>query len=324
MIAVYDIDKSLRPFLKKKITENSLSVYEINSMDELLDIISTRLNEYEKIFINTNGMTLDEIEYTFIPILKSPLDQAKVVIYEFTGTIPYVINTKLFNNFKNSQKPTDNTNKEIKKTGRRSKYEHILIGISTGGPSTLEMVIPQFPEDIPVSIVVIQHMLRGDHINRLCDRLDKISRIHVKVAEDGEVLKKGVAYFPPPGYHLYYRRMPNGEVSIHLNPEYLKRGTSTIFKEDKKFVHVPSVDIGLESATEVFGDKLVAAILTGMGTDGAIALKYARDNGAHTLSQDESTSIIYGMPKAAFEQGGSMEVLKHYLIPNRMLEIIKY
>lgn len=324
MIAIYDIDKSLRPFLMKKITENSLSVYEINSMDELLDIISTRLNEYEKIFINTKGMTFDETKNTFTPIIKTPLDQTKVVIYEFTGNIPYIINTRIFNNFKNSQNLTNNQQKEIKKTGRRSKYEHILIGISTGGPSTLEIVIPQFPEDIPVSIVVVQHMLRGDHINRLCDRLNKISRIHVKVAEDGEVLKKGVAYFPPPGFHLYYRRMPNGEVSIHLNPEYLKRGTSTIFNEDKKFVHVPSVDIALESATEVFGDKLVASIFTGMGTDGAIALKYARENGAHTLSQDESTSIIYGMPKAAFQQGGSMEVLKHYLIPNRMLEIIKY
>lgn len=205
-----------------------------------------------------------------------------------------------------------------------NKYEHICIGVSTGGPTTLEMVIPQFPADIDVSIVVIQHMLRGKYIYSLCDRLDKISQIHVKVAEDGEFLKNGVAYFPPPGKHVNYKRHSNGEVSIHLIEQYQKEDGTGLFEKDHRFIHIPSVDIGMESAADVFGDKLVATILTGMGCDGAVALKYARDKGAHTLSESQETCVVYGMPKAAYEKGGSMEVLKHYLIPNRILEIIGY
>ena len=80
----------------------------------------------------------------------------------------------------------------------------------------------------------------------------------------------------------------------------------------------------MESASDIFKDSLIGVILTGMGSDGAIALKYAKDNGAYTLSESEETAIIYGMPRVAYEKGGSMEVLKHYLIPNRILELLKY
>lgn len=325
MIAVFDTNGKLRPFVSKK--NKNYQVVEIDSYTSIKKVLMNDLNKYNQVLINTEELEQDEIKNLDL-LLDTPTKQVKVLLYEFKNGIPSILNTKITTNNisdENSKKEDTNINKFKPITNLFArKYEHICIGVSTGGPATLEMVIPQFPKDIDVSIVVIQHILRGNHIFNLCDRLNKISQIEVKVAEDGEILKKGVAYFPPPGVHAYYKRHSNNEVSIHLTDKYPKEGNSEILKPGYKFVHVPSIDIGMESAVDIYGDKMVAAILTGMGSDGALALKYARDKGAHTLSESKETCVIYGMPRAAYENGGSMEVLKHYLIPNRILEIINY
>lgn len=325
VIAIYDIDGKLKPFVTKKTANHK--VVEIDSYTSIKNILKNDLNKYYQVLINTDRLDKEEIN-NITMLLDTPKKQVKVLLYELKNGIPTLINTKLNTTDKTQEisKKDDLTINKFKPINNvfARKYEHICIGVSTGGPATLEIVIPQFPKDIDASIVVIQHILRGNHIYNLCDRLNKISQIEVKVAEDGEVLRNGVAYFPPPGLHAYYKRHANNEVSIHLTDTYPKEGKSEILKPGYKFVHVPSIDIGMESATDIYGDKMVGVILTGMGSDGALALKYARDKGVHTLSESKETSVIYGMPRAAYENGGSMEVLKHYLIPNRILEIINY
>lgn len=326
MIAVFDLDSTLNTYIQKKVEGNEVDY--LNSTDELLDILKNNINTYTKILINSNNLDNEFLQSQVIPILDDIHKQAKVIFYEINNNICSIINTKLFSekgyniNKTSIKSKTTSDIKQIKVQKRQLKYEHLIIGISTGGPATLEVVLPQFPKEINFSIVVVQHMLRGNYIFKLCERLDKISKIEVKVAENGEILKNGIAYFPPPGTHLSYKKENNGLVTIVLSEKYLK-DNSNIFKANNKFIHIPSVDIGIESASDMYGDRLIAAIFTGMGSDGALALKYARDNGAYTLSEAEETSKVYGMPKAAYEKGGSMEVLKHYLIPGRILDLTK-
>ena len=337
VLALFDTDNTLAPKIKKKL-ENE-KILNINTIDELINILNTDLSQYTKLLINTNLIKEAELNTKIIPLINSPLKQSKVLFYE-VGNITTIINGRLFkstltNSKSDSQSLNNNQDSEsisdllsklknITSNKTNSKYKHIVVGVSTGGPVTLEKFLPLFPKDIDVSIVVIQHILRGNYIYNICKRLNDISQITVKVAEHGEVLQKGVAYFAPPGVHLSYITKPNGEVAVNLTPDYLKRGNSQLFDKDYKFIHIPSVDIGIESASDIYKDQVIGVILTGMGSDGAIALKYARDNGAYTFTEAESTSIIYGMPKVAFQKGGAIEVLKHYLIPNRILELINY
>ena len=330
MIALYDTNNTLAPKIQRKLENEDIN--RINSLDELLNLLKNDLNQYSKVLINTSLIEDYDINKKVVPLVDSSSKQSKVLFYELNSSIASITNNKIFKSTtsRNPSKKEESLSNVLDKlkgiTGGRtgSKYKHIVIGVSTGGPSTLEKVIPLFPKDIDVSIVVIQHILRGNYIYKICERLNSISQLEVKVAEQGEVLKKGTVYFPPPGVHLSYKKEINGDVSIILTPDYQKRGHSQLFNEEQKFIHIPSVDIGIESASDIYKEQMIGVILTGMGSDGAIALKYARDNGAYTFSEAESTSIIYGMPKVAFEKGGSMEVLKHYLIPGRILEIINY
>lgn len=336
MIALFDIDKTLSERIQRKL-ENQ-QVVEIKSIDDLINIIQTQLDSYSKVLINTNTIDENTLNKKILPLIDSSRKKTKVIFYEVNGIIANIINHKLFKVLDISTPKIDTTKsskedslddvfskiKSMTANKTKSKYKHVVVGVSTGGPVTLETFLPLFPPDIDVSIVVIQHILQGNYLYDICDRLDKISQLNVKVATNGEVLKKGTVYFAPPKQHLSYKQHANGDVSLVLTPDYIKRGDTALFKPNHKFVHIPSVDIGIESASDIYKDNMIAVILTGMGSDGAIALKYARDNGAYTLSEDESTAIIYGMPKVAVEKGGSMEVLKHYLIPNRILELIKY
>ena len=324
MLALYDPNNSLAPKIKNKLEQQDVT--NIKTVDELIHLLKFELQNYSKVFINSSLLSEKELNNKILPLINTSLQQSKVLFYDTSSQIATIINTKVFKDESNDKTESiDELLIKLKKiTKVKSKYKHVVIGVSTGGPSTLEKVIPLFPKDIDVSIVVIQHILRGNYIYKICERLNSISQVEVKVAEHGEILKNGTVYFPPPGVHLSYKKERNGDVSIILSEEYKKRGNSSIFDEKYKFVHIPSSDIGIESASDLYKDEMIAVILTGMGSDGAIALKYARDHGAYTLSEAESTSIIYGMPKVAFEKGGSMEVLKHYLIPGRILELLKY
>lgn len=324
MIALYDPNNSLAPKIKKTLENQKID--NIKTVEELINKLKFNLEKYSKVLINSTLLSDKEINDKIVPLLKTPIQQSRVFFYDTSAPIVAIVNNRIFKDEnKNKEESLNELLVKLRKiSGTQSKYKHVVIGVSTGGPSTLEKVIPLFPKDINVSIVVIQHILRGNYIYKICERLNQISEVEVKVAEHGEVLKNGTVYFPPPGLHLTYKKERNGDVSIQLSEDYKKRGSSTIFDEKYKFVHIPSVDIGIESASDLYKDEMIAVILTGMGSDGAIALKYARENGAYTLSEAESTSVIYGMPKAAFNNGGSMEVLKHYLIPGRILELLKY
>ncbi|RBO54311.1 chemotaxis response regulator protein-glutamate methylesterase [Rhodovulum sp. BSW8] len=164
----------------------------------------------------------------------------------------------------------------------------IAIGASTGGTEALKVVLEALPSGLP-PIAVVQHM--PQHFTRaFADRLNLTCRLHVKEAETGEVLTPGVAVIAPGHRHLVLRRSGKlYRVELHDGPCVAR--------------HRPSVDVLFRSVAQAAGGGAVAAILTGMGDDGAQGMAELRQAGAWTLAQDEASCVVYGMPRAAVELG---------------------
>jgi len=164
----------------------------------------------------------------------------------------------------------------------------ILIGASTGGPPALKTVLAALPEDCP-GILVVQHM--PAFITRaFAERLDMDCAMRVKEAAQGDILSRGEVLIAPGDYHMTLRRQ-NNQYQVHLN------------QNAKVFYQRPAVDVLFQSALPYAGKNMVAGLLTGMGRDGAEGLLELKKKGAYTIGQDEATSVVYGMPRAAAECG---------------------
>ncbi len=168
----------------------------------------------------------------------------------------------------------------------------IAIGASTGGVEAVRAVLVNMPLDCP-PIVIAQHMPPG-FTSRFATRLDELCEIKVCEAEDRMPLLAGHAYVARGDFHLRVERS-SGQLKCRLTQDELASG------------HRPSVDVLFESVAKTVGPMAVGAILTGMGRDGARGLKLMRDAGAYTVGQNQSSSLVYGMPRVAFEEGAVVE-----------------
>lgn len=166
----------------------------------------------------------------------------------------------------------------------------IAIGISTGGPRALTAIIPELPADLPAAVVIVQHMPPG-FTKSLAIRLNEISQLTVKEAEDSDELKAGHAYVAPGDNHLTFK----------------SDGRKTIIKLTKNPPvggFRPSVDVMMTSLAESDASHIIGVIMTGMGSDGSKGLKMLKDKKKpYIIAQDESTSIVFGMPRSAIEIG---------------------
>lgn len=171
----------------------------------------------------------------------------------------------------------------------------VAIGISTGGPNSLQLVLSQLPGDFPGAIIVVQHMPEG-FTELFARRLDECCAIDVKEASSGDLLLAGRALICPGNRHIRVHKLPAGNV-ISLNEESRVNG------------HRPSADVLFRSVAEEFGRDAVGVIMTGMGEDGAAGLLEMRSAGALTLAQDEQSSVVFGMPRAAIERGAALRVV---------------
>jgi len=162
-----------------------------------------------------------------------------------------------------------------------SPYKCIAIGASTGGPVALSYVIPALPKEFPAAV---QHMPAG-FTRALADRLGGLSKMPVREGSDGMTLEPGAATIAPAGKQLRLGR-DGGVVTLHL-------------RDDEDSVHVPSVDALASEVAQAYGAGSIGVILTGMGRDGAAGLRQLKDRGGYVVGQDEATSVVYGMPRAA-------------------------
>lgn len=185
----------------------------------------------------------------------------------------------------------------------------VAIGTSTGGPRALNQIVPKLPLNINSSIVVVQHMPEK-FTKSLASRLNSISKIIVKEAEDGEKVRNGYCYIAPGNYHLVVKESKNG-IILSLDNGPLVSG------------HRPSVDVMMESISKIDSLKKVAVILTGMGSDGAIGMKKIMENNGYTIAQDEKSSVVFGMPKAAIANGSVKKILPLEKISDEIINILE-
>ncbi|PQZ90925.1 MULTISPECIES: chemotaxis response regulator protein-glutamate methylesterase [Pseudomonas] len=164
---------------------------------------------------------------------------------------------------------------------KRKAYKLVAIGTSTGGPVALQRVLTQLPANFPAPIVLVQHMPAA-FTKAFAERLDKLCRISVKEAEDGDILRPGLALLAPGGKQM----MVDG------------RGAIKILPGDERLNYKPCVDITFGSAAKSYGDKVLAVVLTGMGADGREGARLLKQGGSAIWAQDEASCVIYGMPMA--------------------------
>jgi two-component system chemotaxis response regulator CheB len=168
----------------------------------------------------------------------------------------------------------------------------IAIGASTGGVEAIRVVLSQLPPDCP-PIVIAQHMPAG-FTARFAARLDEVTGLRVREAEERMTLETGHAYIAPGDWHMRIERV-SGRLHCRLGQDEQVSG------------HRPSVDALFGSVARSVGSMAAGVILTGMGRDGARGLRLMRDAGAHTIGQSEASSLVYGMPRVAFEEGAVIE-----------------
>jgi two-component system chemotaxis response regulator CheB len=185
----------------------------------------------------------------------------------------------------------------------------VVIGSSTGGPRSLDLVIPPLPKDFPAPILLVQHMPAG-FTKSLAQRLDKISNLSVKEAENGDVLQPGCVYVAPGDYHMGIKHQD-------------RKSTIYIDNKTEKINNVrPSVDYTLDKVAEIYKENTVAVILTGMGKDGSKGAFKVKFFKGIVIAESKETCVVYGMPKAVVDEGYADFVLPADKIPEKLVEII--
>lgn len=192
--------------------------------------------------------------------------------------------------------------------GRLSTEKIIFIGASTGGTEATRELLTALPADAP-AVVITQHMPAG-FTKSYAARLNGLCRIVVKEAQDGERVLPGHAYIAPGGQHLSVERSGANYVARVQLGEPVNR-------------HMPSVEVLFKSAARVVGPNAIGVMLTGMGADGAKAMREMRDAGAHCVAQDEASCVVFGMPREAIAAGAVHEVLPLPRIAPHLIEHLR-
>ncbi|HUG24542.1 protein-glutamate methylesterase/protein-glutamine glutaminase [Piscinibacter sp.] len=192
--------------------------------------------------------------------------------------------------------------------GRLSTEKIIFIGASTGGTEATKEVLAHLPADCP-AVVITQHMPPG-FTKSYAARLNGLCRIRVAEARDGERILPGHAYIAPGGFHLSVERSGANYIARVQDGEPVNR-------------HKPSVEVLFKSAARVVGPNALALMLTGMGADGAKAMKEMRDAGSYNYAQDEASCVVFGMPREAIAAGAAHEVLPLTQIAPKLIERLR-
>jgi two-component system chemotaxis response regulator CheB len=231
---------------------------------------------------------------------------------ELIRKVKLISGIKVFHHVSSARLQTQTTTakKEViipqEEKAKSNKVEIVAIASSTGGPSALLKVFKDLPKDFPVPILVVQHISHGFG-QGFVDWLNKECKINIKTAERSEKVEAGTIYVAPDDFHML---ISEGGI-IRLNKSLPIYGLR------------PAADITIESVAEIYGKNAMGVILTGMGRDGATGLKKIKDKGGVTVAQDESTCVVFGMPKEAIMMGAIDHVLPIDNIAETMIKIVK-
>lgn len=253
---------------------------------------------------------LRALEYGAVEVLAKPKINTKEELLEKRESLIRIVKsaakanlTKL--SLANSKFEAQAKTKELKQNFEKNPSKDLVaIGASTGGTTALKMILKGLSSLSP-AVVVVQHMPEM-FTKQFADRLDSECEINVREAQDGDRLYAGLALIAPGNKHMMLKgRSPNFYVQIVDGPRVNH--------------HKPSIDVLFKSVARYAGEQAVGVLLTGMGRDGANGLLEMKNHGAHNIAQDESTSVVFGMPKEAIKLGAAHEVLPIEQIGRAML-----
>jgi two-component system chemotaxis response regulator CheB len=166
----------------------------------------------------------------------------------------------------------------------------VALGISTGGPKALQEVLPALPADLPVGLLIVQHMPAA-FTGPFAQRLNSLSKVEVREARDEDLIEPGTVLIAPGGWHLTAYRRTLSRYAVHIS------------KIPANTLHIPSADVLMLSVAEVYGAQAMGVVMTGMGADGSLGMKAIYEKGGMTLGQDEASCAVYGMPRSCAEMG---------------------
>ncbi len=195
---------------------------------------------------------------------------------------------------------------DLKAPKRKASDKIVAIVASTGGPKALLQILQRLPESFPCGIVIVQHITSG-FLSGLVDWLAKECKIEVKIGEDSEEIRPGVAYIAPDNFHMRVK----GGGKISLSDEPANNG------------HKPSADVLLESVAGTYGKGVRGVILTGMGRDGAMGMKAIKQSQGMTIAQSEKSCVVFGMPNAAIEMKAIDKVLPLESIAEEIVSMVR-
>lgn len=271
------------------------------------------------IVIITSSYKPDEVEKTFqameagaVTILEKPggisRQESQESFEKLRKTIKVMAGVKVVRRWprKKEQSPPTATPPEIPTTAPAAADIRILVmGASTGGPIAFQQVLSMLPTDLPVPIMIIQH-IGTEFIEGMIQWLQKTTGLPIHLAQNGQHMLPGHVYMAPDNLHMGVKKGEIIELSLSEPEEGLRPSVSYLFR----------------SAAATYGKHAVGVLLTGMGRDGGQGLKAMKDAGAHTIAQDESTSMVFGMPAEAIKLGGAQYIFPLRKIPRKILRIL--
>ncbi|MCI5872205.1 MAG: chemotaxis response regulator protein-glutamate methylesterase [Clostridiales bacterium] len=276
----------LEKLQKEKIKATVIMVSTTTTKDAEVTILAMELGAVDFVTKPTNVIEAkgEEFKKCLLRVLSAVLSTEKYNKESRVSTIP-----KTYTGERITLRKESGTTKTDNKI--------IALACSTGGPKALQSVIPYLPANLNAPMVLVQHMPAG-FTKSMADRLDEVSPIHVKEAEDGDVLQKGTVYIAPGGRHMEVKKCPDGSHKIKLNDMPAIGGLR------------PCANITYDSLRESGYGEVVCVVLTGMGADGTNGIiSLAKAKPLHVIAQDAATSVVYGMPKAIAETGLVDEVV---------------
>lgn len=192
----------------------------------------------------------------------------------------------------------------------------VAIASSTGGPRALATIMPMFPENLPASILIVQHMMAG-FTDTFSERLNRMSKLKVGLAKDRDEIQPSAALVAPGGYHMRVESCEGcaGLVRLDRDSSSASSGPCSGLR--------PCADIMMKSVASLYGLNAIGVVLTGMGSDGTQGLNNIRGTGGITIAEDKSTALIYGMPKSAIEKGVVDRVVPLHKIPHVIMELVE-
>lgn len=284
--------------LKPDIVTMDIEMPELNGIEALTEIrkncpvpvvmISNYIEEDTKLDLEAPGDGAVEFFQKSMLIGENAHEEA---ISEFLRRLKVLASN---GNIQTKDEELEHNRLSIQEEGKISyskKRDLIIIGCSTGGPSALQSILPRFPRQLEVPILVLQHMPPG-FTKPLAERFDTICNLTVKEIENGDSLEAGNIYIAPSGFQTFLQRGKNNKIIFKVED------TSPI-----ETLYKPSINVTLNSAAPIFKERLLSVILTGMGNDGLVGCETVKQNNGFVIVEAEESCIVYGMPKVVFEAG---------------------